>query len=245
MNNGLIDTHSHILYGVDDGSKTIDESLALLQRLSRVGFSKVILTPHYIEDSYNESKINNYNRYIELKNRVKEDNIDIELYLGNEIYITNNIVSLLKNGIVSSLNNSRYVLVELPFFDYINGIDDLLYELSYSGYIPVIAHPERYAYFQKNPKLLDNFIENGVLFQVNYASIIGFYGNNAKKLVEYMLKNDLVSFFGTDIHSMRRTTVCDDFLKVKKLIIKIIGEAKFNEINDNSMKSISEEIFVG
>ena len=230
----MTDLHSHIIYDVDDGSSSIEESIALIKELKSIGFTNIIMTPHYIEgseySSENEEKITKLEI---LREEVKKQNIDINLYLGNEIFINDHIIDGIKENRIYTLNNSKYLLFELPFHNQIIGLSDIIYEMKIAGFIPILAHPERYAYFQKNKHLIDELKEEGLLFQCNYASILGNYGTGAKKLLKYMLKKEYVDYFGTDIHHIKKSFVIDNFDKIKKSIIKITGEEYFQEIIDN------------
>lgn len=238
----MVDTHNHILFNIDDGCRNIEESINLLRKMEELGFNKIILTPHYIKGT-NLIANNNEKEYKlnQLKEKIKENKINIELYLGNEIFITDNIIELLKNDNVSSVNNSSYVLIELPFENEIIGLSDILYELRYNKLIPIIAHPERYTYFQNDVSKIESLREEGILFQVNYSSILGFYGKKAKKTMKYLLKNGYVDFFGTDIHRTSKTYVLDNFKKIEKKIIKIIGLEEYKKIIRNSKKIINNE----
>jgi len=235
----MTDVHSHILFGVDDGSSSIEESITLLKRLKEVGFNNVILTPHYIEGSdycsLNEEKLEKLNI---LKEAVKESHLNINLYLGNEIFIDDDILELITNGSIYPLNNSRHLLIELPFHNEILNLEDIMYEIKYAGYIPVIAHPERYDYFQENYQLLDSLRENGVMFQGNYSSILGYYGKKAKKLIKYMLKNKYIDYLGTDIHHVQKTYVIDNLLKIEKKITKLAGKDYYKKIISNCNKLV-------
>ena len=238
----MIDTHNHILFDIDDGCRNIEESIVLLKQMEELGFRKIILTPHYINGT--KYTINNLEKEYKLnllKEKLKENKINIELYLGNEIFITDNIVDLLRINVVSSINKGRYILIELPFENEIIGLSDILYELRYNNLIPIIVHPERYTYFQDDTKKIEFLREEGVLFQCNYSSILGFYGNKAKRVMKYLLKNGYVDFLGTDIHRCNKTYVLDNFKKIEKKIIKIIGEYKYQKIIENSKKIIDDE----
>ena len=240
----MVDTHNHILFDIDDGCRNIEESIVLLKRMEELGFNKIILTPHYIKGTEHNS--NNYEKEYklnQLKEKLKENKINIELYLGNEIFITDNIVELLKNDNICSVNNSRYVLIELPFESEIIGLADILYELRYNKLIPIIVHPERYTYFQKDTNKIETLREEGTLFQVNYSSILGFYGKGAKKTMKYLLKNGYVDFLGTDIHRISKTYVLDNFKKIEKKIIRIIGIKEYQKIMRNNEKIINNEDF--
>ena len=181
----MTDIHSHILFDIDDGSKNIEESIELLKKLKDIGFNNIILTPHYIEGSeYSSNNSEKNERFKELKKELLNQKIDINIYLGNEIFINNNIYELIKKAEIKTLNNTRYILIELPFHNQIVNLEDLIYELKIKGLKPKIAHPERYTYFQENYKEVDRLREEGFLFQGNYASILGYYGKEAQKLLK-------------------------------------------------------------
>lgn len=230
----MTDIHSHIIYDVDDGSKDINESIALLKELKSIGFDNVIMTPHYIEGtnycSYNDEKLTKLNI---LRDEAKKHNIDINLSLGNEIFINDHIIDGIQTNKIYTLNNTKYLLFELPFHNQILGLADIVYEMKVQGYVPILAHPERYSYFQENYKLVDELKEEGLLFQCNYASILGYYGKESEKLLKYMLKNKYVDYLGTDIHHINKTYAIDNFKKIDKKFNKIAGKEYYQEIIKN------------
>lgn len=235
----MTDVHSHILFGIDDGSRTISESIELLKKLKSVGFNNVILTPHFILDStYNSNYEANIKIYNELKERLISENIDINIYLGNEIFIDKNIPTLLEKNIITSLNGTKYVLVEFPMHNKLLNIEDILYEIRSKGYEVVIAHPERYDAFKEDYSIVDTLREDGFLFQSNYSSILGYYGKESIKLLKYMLKRHYIDFLGTDIHRIEKTYVVDNFKKIEKHIIKVTGSEYYNKIQLNNNKLV-------
>ena len=235
----MTDVHSHILFGIDDGSRTISESIELLKKLKSVGFNNVILTPHFILDStYNSNYEANIKIYNELKERLLNENIDINIYLGNEIFIDKNVPTLLEKNIITSLNGTKYVLVEFPMHNKLLNIEDILYEIRSKGYEVVIAHPERYDAFKEDYSIVDTLREDGFLFQSNYSSILGYYGKDSIKLLKYMLKRHYIDFLGTDIHRIEKTYVIDNFKKIEKHIIKIAGSEYYNKIQSNNNKLV-------
>lgn len=230
----MTDIHSHILFGIDDGSRSIEESMELLKKLKNVGFNHVILTPHYIEGSeYNADNSKKRTIFLELKQKIEDENIDIDITLGNEIFINDHIISSIEDGYISPIGDSKYLLVELPFHNKLLNLEDIIYEIKIKGYIPIIAHPERYTYFQEDYTLVDTLRKDGFLFQVNYASILGHYGKNAEKLMKYMLKNKYVDYLGTDIHRIEKDYVITNFEKIVKHIKKITKEDYFLKIMEN------------
>lgn len=235
----MTDVHSHILFGIDDGSRTISESIELLKKLKSVGFNNVILTPHFILDStYNSNYEANIKIYNELKERIISENIDINIYLGNEIFIDKNVPTLLEKNIITSLNGTKYVLVEFPMHNKLLNIEDILYEIRSKGYEVVIAHPERYDAFKEDYSIVDTLREDGFLFQSNYSSILGYYGKDSIKLLKYMLKRHYIDFLGTDIHRIEKTYVIDNFKKIEKHIIKVTGSEYYNKIQLNNNKLV-------
>lgn len=192
------DMHSHIMYGVDDGSRSLKESIELLNEQEKKGITDIILTPHYIENTNYTCDISRKNDIIrELKKYT-----NINLYTGNEVYITENIKELLDNGKISTLNNSRYLLIELPMNNKIVDVESILYELIRINIVPIIAHPERYSYVQKDIRYLDSLKDIGVLFQGNYESLFGKYGTGAKKTLKRLIKLDYITFLGSDMHRL-------------------------------------------
>lgn len=237
----MTDIHSHILFDVDDGSRTIEESIELLKKMHEIGFNNVILTPHYIEGSeYNCENKQKRDKIKIIKEELVKQKININIFLGNEVFINDNIYNLIKNDVIHTLNNTKYILIELPFHNQIVNLEDIIYELKIKGLIPIIAHPERYTYFQKNYQEIDRLKEEGFLFQANYASILGYYGKESKKLLKYMLKKKYIDYFGTDIHRTSKTYVIDNFKKIEKNIIKITKIDYYNEIKENSNNIIKE-----
>ena len=237
----MIDMHNHILYGIDDGCKTIEESIETIKNMKKIGFNSIVLTPHYIEDSLFKANNNlKLERLEKLKEELLKNNIDVNLFLGNEIFINESINELIINKEIRSINNTRYILIELPFNNQILNLDDYLYELKLKGYKIIIAHPERYTFTQEEPEIIYQLANQGVLMQSNYGSIIGQYGKKAQVIVEKMLENNLVHFLGSDVH--RHNSI---YTKIEPAIHKIkaiVGQSEFDKISHfNAMNVIRNE----
>ena len=237
-----IDIHSHILYGIDDGSKSLEESIEIIKQYIEMGYKHVVATSHYIEKSEYISNEKERKELLEkIKKELKKQKLDIKLYLGNEVYINNNLEELLNKKEITTINNSRYLLIELPMHNKIKNINEIIYELRIKGIIPIIAHPERYEYVQKDINYVKELIEEGALLQSNYGSIIGIYGNHAKKAMKKLLKQNTISFLATDIH-FPNNKIYLNMDKIKKKIIKIIGEEKYKTITiDNQLKILKNK----
>ncbi len=234
-----IDIHSHILYGIDDGSKTLEESIEIIKQFEEMGFKEIIATPHYIENSKYQTNNKEKQELLKtLKKSLKENNINVKLYLGNEVFVNDNMEEQLKNEEIASLNKSKYLLIEFPMYQKtIKNINNIIYELRIKGIIPVIAHPERYEFVQTNPNIVKELIEEGAILQSNYGSIIGIYGKQAKKTIKKLLKQDVISLLATDIH-FPNNKIYLNMKKIRKKIIKIIGQEKFIELTTTNPKKI-------
>lgn len=224
----MIDFHSHILPNVDDGSKSVEETFKLLKEAKDAGFDAVVSTSHYMEEYY---EVNVAERKIWInaltENLYKKD-IDLKLYLGNEIYITKNIINLLEKGKATSINNSNYVLFEFPMNSKPLDMYDIIYDMLEYKLIPILAHPERYSFIQKDPSLIYELIRKGVLMQSNYGSILGMYGEKAEIIVRKLLENNMVHFLGSDVHKIN--SIYPKINRAIKEIKSIIGKDKFYEI---------------
>ena len=233
----MIDIHSHLIYGVDDGSRSLEESIDILKNLSINGVTDIILTPHFInETKYTSLKLDNAKKFKELQKEVKNQNININLYLGNEIYIDKNIFKLIEENKICTLNNTEYVLVELPMSGVYSDYQDIINNLLNEGCKVILAHPERYDSFQKDYSKIDELLELGVLFQCNMDSIIGRYGMKAKKVMKQMLKDKKITFLGTDIHNSKEDYTFIE--KSKKKMLKYISEDYLEDMLINNPKLI-------
>jgi len=225
----MIDIHSHLLYGIDDGSKSIEESVSILKDLYRVGITDIILTPHYIKDSqYTSSRKNNLIILDNLKKELQKKNIPINLFLGNEIYIDEDIYGLLQKGIISGLNNTKYLLIEIPMSGEHTTYIDIFRDLINKGYHVILAHPERYLAFQKDFNKVYELEKMGVYFQSNIGSLVGDYGENAEKMVKRLLKEKKIAFFATDIHHKKHDY--GKWERAKKVARKYISEKELKRL---------------
>lgn len=224
----MIDIHSHILSGIDDGAQDIEESIQMLKEAYEIGFTNIISTSHYIEESYTTDKIQREELIKVLQDNLERENINIKIHNGAEAYITPNLKELIEKEKIPTINHTKYVLIELPMHSEIIYLDSIISDLMNQGLIPIIAHPERYSYVQKRPKILSNLIEEGVLFQANYGSIIGNHGREAEKTVRKLLKNNMIHFFGTDSH--RGNSVYIQMPIILKKLEKLIGKEKLEQL---------------
>ncbi len=211
----LIDLHTHIL-PVDDGIQSLKESILCLEKAEKLGFEKIVFSPHYVANSkYAKSYQEHYQVFRILKKKAKK--IKIELFLTSETMICENMLDLLKEKKIKPINKSNYLLVEIPHFKIENEKLEKLKKKSKEliDYRLILVHPERCVYFQEDFSRLNDF---DFFYQVNVASLVGKYGKKAKELAIYMLKNKKASFLATDLHTIKQY---DDLKKSFKIIEKI------------------------
>jgi len=193
----VIDLHCHILPDIDDGAADINHSLAIARSLVSQGYRHVIATPHSLDGLYNSQPEDIKQKTTYLNRALKQAGIELTIYPGAEYPLTHH---LLKHELVT-LNNSRYLLVELPFTQPIpSHAEDLFFQLQAKGYIPVLAHAERCSGIQENPELVREYIQRGILIQSNVASFFGRYGRTVRDMVQGWVKFNLIHFLATDSH---------------------------------------------
>ena len=199
----MIDIHSHVLPGIDDGSIDLEMSLDILGGLEKQGITDLICTPHFIPETSQVSTVANNAKVLKtLQSKAEKSGLKIKLYLGNEIYIDRKISDLLRTKKITPLNKSKYLLIELPMSGKFELRDDILMDLQKKWTI-ILAHPERYRSFQKDFKKIISLSQKGILMQCNLGSFVGQYGRKAKKTARKIAKNKLLFCVGTDIHRPR------------------------------------------
>jgi protein-tyrosine phosphatase len=203
-----VDIHSHLIPGVDDGSKTLDESIELLRRFKKMGYEKIITTPHIIKDFYPNTRETILDGLKVLQDRVQEENLEIELEVAAEHYIDEHLLRDINEDNILVFGG-KYVLFETSFINEPANLNEIIFAIKSKGLIPVLAHPERYSYLQMKPELFDDLLERGTLFQLNIISLAGYYSRPAKKLAEMLIRKKQVHFAGSDCHTMRHLEALD------------------------------------
>lgn len=232
----MIDFHSHILPNIDDGSRSLNETIHILKEAQKAGFTKIISTSHYIDGYYEADE----EQRTKLINEIREKFQGIELYLGNEIYITNQMTELISEKKASTINNSKYVLFELPMNTKAMDVKEVVFRIMEKGYVPIIAHPERYQYVKEDIEYVRELADMGVLFQSNYGSSIGMYGKKAQKTQKKLLEEGLIQFFGSDVHTVEQ--IYTKMPKILKKLRKIISEEELEQLSTvNPQKVLDNE----
>ena len=237
----MIDIHSHILNEVDDGSVSLENSIEILKKAEEAGFTDIILTPHFIEGYYENIKSEISPKIKNLKQAAYNENIEVALYHGNEIFLSENSPKLVYDCKAATLANTRYVLFEVPFTTKMMNLEEILNQLIEMGCIPILAHPERFSFIQEDPSSLIKLLKMGVLAQSNYGSFVGMYGKEAKKTAEILLENRLIQFLGSDTH--RQGHIYQNIDKIIKKLESITDDSKYiYDLTTNNPKCVLEDM---
>lgn len=220
----LVDVHSHILPFVDDGSDSFEKSIELIKHCVQDGVSKIVLTPHYKYGVYQTKKSELISKFEDFRAEIKSRGINVELYLGQEVFCDNKIYGLLENKELLTINDTHYLLIEFDYFNYTD-ILDYAYNISQMGYVPIIAHIERYRYLDADT--LIDLHHMGALIQINASSVIGEYGKKFQQRVFAAIKSGLVNFVTTDLHLNRESSLKSAYEVVSKKFGKQVAEDLF------------------
>ena len=201
----MIDIHTHILPGVDDGSKSLRMSLEMIEISYRNGVDTIVATPHCMPGMYNNTASDSLERrWNRLYEAVKEEGIPIHMRKGMEVLLSERSMKLVRDRKVWTINNSKYLLVEFAFDEDPDWSTEKLKEVTKEGYIPVIAHPERYYFVQSNPQIVYEWYSKGYGIQVNKESLLNQYGKKEKQTVTSLLRHNIVTCVASDAHRSDR-----------------------------------------
>ncbi len=236
-----IDIHCHIMPGVDDGSPDMETSLKMLRIAEKNGIQHIILTPHHKPQHHNVSPDHN-NRYrLRLQNAADDAGIHIKLYSGNEIYYSDETFDELTNGSICTLAGSDYALVEFHPTNPYKAIHNAIYQIQAAGFIPILAHVERYSDMVSHISYVEELSDMGCYIQVNASSVMGKYGFGISHFTKKLLKNELVSFVATDAHDA--SSRAPELLQCRDFISRKFGEDYSDTLMwDNPMHILRGEI---
>ena len=197
-----VDLHSHFIPGIDDGVKTENESLELLKELYYLGYEKIITTPHIFMGVYNNSPENILAGLERMKIVIMQAGINLKLEAAAEYYFDESFIKNIQTETLLTFGKKKYVLFELPAMNKPPQVEDAVFELILKGYQPVLAHPERYAYYNdKGFEALDKLKSMGVLFQLNALSLSGFYSPKIQRFATQLINKKWIDFVGSDMHN--------------------------------------------
>ncbi len=200
LNTLYCDVHSHLIPGIDDGSKSLEESVQMIRRFYEMRYRKIITTPHVMSDLYKNTPEIILGGLSKLKEELSKENIKIELEAAAEYYLDEHLEAKIANKELLSFGDN-YVLFELPFLTEPPNLAATIFDLQTNGYKPVLAHPERYGFWYKDFDKYHEMNEKGVLLQLNILSLIGHYSPETQKIAEKLIDENLISFLGSDCHN--------------------------------------------
>jgi protein-tyrosine phosphatase len=233
----MIDIHCHLLHGIDDGPKEIDTSIRLCEMAMENGIEKIIATPHL-------AKLNDIDAFIELRDfkldelrkEIKKRDMMIQIYAGAEVFVGDDIFY---SGPLNkaAMNGSRYLLIEFDFFGVgFTTVLKYVEEIMKMDLIPIIAHPERYSFFQENYERVDFLLDKGVLLQMNAGSLASMGSREEFDLAFEMALKNAASFIGTDAHSIRNRP--NDLLKMLRCFPPNISQRGLNQMLNISPEAV-------
>lgn len=226
----IIDIHSHILPGIDDGSKNMEETAKILSMAVEEGIQGIVATSHY-EAGFDAEWYKKYqDAYRCVDDYIKQHNLQIELYTGNEIYYSESVIDALQNEEACTINGTRYVLVEFPIYADYMYIERALHNLQNAGYWPIIAHVERYETL-RDIKRIELLVDMGVCIQVNANSIMNKKNRATRRFCRKLIKNRTVDFIATDTHDS----------KYRKPVVQLCLAYLDKKVGESYRSLISEE----
>ncbi|MGO4905996.1 tyrosine-protein phosphatase [Flavobacterium sp. W20_MBD1_R3] len=212
-----IDIHSHLLPGIDDGAKTIEDTLRLTRALEGIGISEFITTPHIIQHVWDNTHEQILAKKAATAAALEENHITAPFRAAAEYLMDDQFVRLFQSGELLTLKD-KYVLVEMSYINAPIQLYSILFDLQVAGYIPVLAHPERYLFYHNNFNEYTKLQRAGCLFQLNLLSVVGYYGAGITKIAEQLLQKGMYTYVGSDVHHDNHIAAFNQKVQLKDII---------------------------
>ncbi|CAM3469134.1 tyrosine-protein phosphatase [Flavobacterium chungbukense] len=216
LDGSFVDIHSHLLPGIDDGAQTISNSIALASSLEKIGVSQLITTPHINHYIWNNSPESIKSKLQETQNAFVEKNIQLPLQSAAEYFMDDWFANHLKEEKLLTLKDN-YVLIEMSYLNVPLTLYKTIFDLQVAGYVPVLAHPERYTFFHKKFDEYKKLKDAGCLFQLNLLATVEYYGSKIAKTADELLKKGMYDFCGTDVHHKNHIRAFDQKVKIESI----------------------------
>lgn len=207
------DMHSHLIPGIDDGSRNMDETIAMLAKFESLGYKKIITTPHVMNEVYSNTSEIILGGLEDVRETAKQLGLKIQIEAAAEYYFDETLMEKVKNGTVLFFDD-RYVLLEFSFHTAPNFSEQLFFEMQMAKYKPILAHFERYVYYHGSVDKAQEFREKGVNIQMNLNSLTGHYGPEVRKQAERLIDAKLVDFAGSDCHRIQHLMLLEEHLSL-------------------------------
>ena len=223
-----VDMHSHLIPGIDDGAKSLADSLTLIRNLQTLGYRKIITTPHIIGHYFPNTPDIIYRGRDQVREALVKENLEIEFQAAAEYFVDDFFIDLLKRREPLLSFSDRKVLIEVSMLAKNNQLFDVVFQLLSKQYTPILAHPERYLFYANEFEIFHQLREKGCKLQVNILSLVGHYGKQQKALAVRLLKEDLIDYLGTDLHHQGHLS-CLRKSQDQAFSSKIVGRQNFLE----------------
>lgn len=210
------DIHSHFIPGIDDGARSMEESLQLISAMHAFGYKKVITTPHIMSDYYRNTPEIILQGLEKVREALKEAQISIQIEAAAEYYVDYDFEQNIQHGTLLTFGNN-YVLIELPFLNAPENLNKVIFDLQTTGYRPVLAHPERYTYWFRDFNKYIDLKDKGVLFQLNINCLSGHYSIPIKRISERMIDENMIELLGSDCHNINHINLLEHTRREKYL----------------------------
>lgn len=212
-----VDFHSHFLPGLDDGCKTMEESIELIKLMKNYGYRKLIMSPHNMGDFYKNTPEIIRNKLDEVKAELKNQQIEIVLDATAEYYLDEWLDEKIKTKNLLPFGGNK-ILFEISYVNEPKNLFQTIFNLQVAGYEPVLAHPERYNFFHQQFDVYEKMFEQGCRLQLNLLSLTGYYGYAEKKTAEKLINKNMIYYVGSDAHSIKHVTLLKDVFKTSSFI---------------------------
>lgn len=223
------DIHSHILPGIDDGAPDVEASVRLVKGIYDIGIRKTVATPHIISDMYRNTPQTINAALGILKPAVAQAGIDIEITAAAEYMLDDYFLKLLRTEKLLTIHKN-IILTEQSYATPSSNLNEISFELMTAGYKPIMAHPERYIFYQGRFEEFSHLKDMGFLLQVNFLSLTGYYGKGVAKAARYIFENGMADLVATDMHHERHLAMLQDPRNLQ-LFHEVLGETKFNDLS--------------
>lgn len=212
----LVDMHSHLLPGIDDGVKSIEESVSVIREFLKLGFKKLITTPHIMGDFYRNTPEIILSKLELVKARIAEEGINIQLEAAAEYYLDESLINKLQKGEKLLTFGENYLLIETSYLNEPSNFAESIALIKQSGYWPVLAHPERYQYLYRGFEKFEEIYALDISFQLNTNSLMGYYSKPAQIFAEKLMDKNMIHFIGSDCHGMKHLDALQKTMKLKE-----------------------------
>lgn len=211
----FVDIHSHLLPGLDDGVQSFEEAGTIISRFQKLGYKKLITTPHVMSDFFRNSNETILNKLDELRGWLLTQQIDIELNAAAEYYLDEELVKKIENNKPLLTFGNKYLLFETNFMTEPMNLKEFIFLATTKGYKLVLAHPERYLYLQSDFSKAEDLLNRGILFQLNISSISGHYSKAAQTIAQKLIDKGWVHLLGSDCHNLQHMQLLEETQSAK------------------------------